>query len=531
MPMPLLTGGDLLVGSLATHGVDVVFGIPGNHNLGIYQHLEAHNIRHVLARHEQGCGYAADGYARVTGRPGVALVTAGPAVLNTLASLGQAYSDSVPVLLLAPGMPLRHPDRGNGHLHETKSQLAAAGAVVAASHRVTSVAEIADAVAQAFVDMTAGRPRPVYLEIPIDVLDESAEVTVGRPVPLPTSTAPMPQLERAAALLARSVRPGIVVGGGAKAAAAEVRQLAERLGAATVSSTNGKGILPEDHPLSLGAGAHLATIAEWVRSRDVLVAVGTDMGSSDLWNGPWSIDGSLVRIDIDPRQILVNARPDVALVSDTASALHSILHLLGAVDDAPRVPDAAGWRARAQAEGRDEGSIWLEEIRAIGSVLARDAIVAGDSAAVCYYGLRTNLALHTPGSFLYPTGYGTLGYGLPAAIGAKVAAPDRQVVAVLGDGGAMFTLSELAAAAVERLALPVIVVDNGGYGQIRTNMLRRGYTPLGVDIPSPDFAAAARALGCHGVTIDSPQHLAVELAKALGADRPTVLHVTEGAGR
>jgi acetolactate synthase-1/2/3 large subunit len=171
--------------------------------------------------------------------------------------------------------------------------------------------------------------------------------------------------------------------------------------------------------------------------------------------------------------------------------------------------------------------LWREEIEAIGSVLTRDAIVAGDSAAVCYYGLRTNLALHTPGSFLYPTGYGTLGYGLPAAIGAKVAAPDRQVVAVLGDGGVMFTLPELAAAAVEGLALPVIVVDNGGYGQIRTNMERRGYSPLGVDIPSPDFAAAGRALGCHGVTIGGPRHLAEELAKAFLADRPTILHVTE----
>lgn len=526
--MALMTGGEALVRNLAAHGTDVVFGIPGNHNLAIYQHLAANNIRHVLARHEQGCGYAADGYARVSGRPGVALVTAGPAVLNTLASLGQAYSDSIPVLLLSPGMPLRHPARGNGHLHETKNQQGAVGAVVASSHRVTSVAEIGDAVSQAFVDMTAGRPRPVHIEVPIDVLDESADVSIGSRVPLSKRTAPTQQLERAAALLAGAARPGIVVGGGARFAANEVRALAERLGAAVVTSTNGKGTLPEDHPLSLGAGAHLGTIAEWARSRDVLVAIGTDLGSSDLWNGPWTLDGSLVRIDIDPRQVQVNARPEVAVVSDATAALRSILQLLGDREvDAARVQEAAEWRARVRTESGQEGALWAEQIRAIGSVLARDAIVAGDSAAVCYYGLRANLALHTPGSFLYPTGYGTLGYGLPAAIGAKVAAPDRQVVAVLGDGGVMFTLPELAAAAVERLALPVIVVDNGGYGQIRTNMTRRGYSPLGVDIPSPDFAAVGRALGCHGVTIDDPRHLAEELAKALAADRPTVLHITE----
>lgn len=527
--MAYMTGGEVLARSLAAQGTDVVFGIPGNHNLGIYQHLQASNIRHVLARHEQGCGYAADGYARVSGRPGVALVTAGPAVLNTLAAIGQAYSDSIPVLLVSPGMPLRHPYLGNGHLHETKDQLAAVDAVVAASARVTSVSEISDAVSHAFVDMTAGRPRPGYLEVPIDVLDESAEVDVGRPVPLVKPTAPADELTRAAALLAGSARPGIVVGGGARFAASEVRRLAERLGAAVVTTTNGKGTLPEDHPLSLGAGAHLPAVAEWARSRDVLVAVGTDLGSSDLWNGPWQLDGALVRIDIDPRQIVINARPDVALVSDAARALASLLGLLAEnTAGAASAQEAAGWATLIRTEAAAEGAVWHREIRAISDVLAPDAIVAGDSAAVCYYGLRANLPLYVPGSFLYPTGCGTLGYGLPAAIGAKVAAPDRQVVAVLGDGGVMFTIAELASAAVEGLAIPVIVVDNGGYGQIRENMRRRGYAPLGVDIPSPDFAAVGRALGCHGVTIESPEHLGEELKRALVASRPTVLHVMEG---
>ncbi|MEC3979060.1 thiamine pyrophosphate-dependent enzyme [Amycolatopsis sp. H20-H5] len=524
-----MTGGEVLARSLAAHGTDTVFGIPGNHNLSIYQHLRGNNIRHVLARHEQGCGYAADGYARVSGRAGVALVTAGPAVLNALAALGQAYADSIPLLLVSPGMPLRHPSSGNGHLHETKDQHAAVDAVVSSSTRVTSVAEISDAVSHAFADMTAGRPRPVYLEVPIDVLDETADVAVGRPVPLVKRTAPPDELARAAALLAESARPGIVVGGGARFAAPEVRRLAERLGAAVVSTTNGKGTLPEDHPLSLGAGAHLPAVAQWARSRDVLVAVGTDLGSSDLWNGPWQLDGALVRIDIDPRQIVVNARPDVALVSDAAPALGSLLGLLGeGAAGAASGLDAADWATRIRLEAAAEGALWHGEIRAMSDVLAPDAIVAADSAAVCYYGLRANLPLYAPGSFLYPTGYGTLGYGLPAAIGAKIAAPDRQVVAVLGDGGVMFTIAELAAAAAEGLAIPVIVVDNGGYGQIRHNMRRRGYDPLAVDIPSPDFAALGRAMGCHGVSIESPAHLGEELAKALVADRPTVLHVLEG---
>ncbi|MBA3799761.1 MAG: 5-guanidino-2-oxopentanoate decarboxylase [Geodermatophilaceae bacterium] len=524
----LMTGGEVLVRSLAAHGIDVVFGIPGNHNLSIYEHLASSNIRHVLSRHEQGCGYAADGYARSSGRPGVALVTAGPAVLNTLAALGQAYSDSIPVLLVSPGMPLRHPYRGNGHLHETKDQHAAVEAVVAASYRVTSVAEIGNAVSQAFADMTAGRPRPVHIEVPIDVLDESAHTQVGCPVDLPVVTAPADQLNRAAAALAEASRPGIVVGGGARSAATEVRLLAERLGATVVTTTNGKGVLPEDHPLSLGAGAHLPAIAEWARTRDVIIAVGTDLGSSDLWNGTWQLDGTLVRIDIDPRQIGVNVRPDIALVSDAARALRSLRQQLGEGGVGLVGGEAAAWASRVGDEASAEGALWRDEIQAIAGVLERDAIVAGDSAAVCYYGMRANLPLHAPGGFLYPTGYGTLGYGLPAAIGAKVAAPERQVVAVLGDGGIMYTLPELASAAAEGLAIPVIVVDNGGYGQIRRNMELRGYAPLGVDLPSPDFAAAGRALGCHGVTIETPEHLSEQLAKALVQDRPTVLHVMEG---
>jgi acetolactate synthase-1/2/3 large subunit len=524
--MAIMTGGEAVARSLAAHGTDVVFGIPGNHNLPIYEHLASSNIRHFLSRHEQGCGFGADGYARVSGKPGVALVTAGPAVLNTLAALSQSYADSVPVLMVSPGMPLRHPFGGNGHLHEVKDQQAAVDAVVSVSHRVSSVDEIGDAITQAYADLTSGRPRPVHVEIPIDVLDEVSDAQVALPLVTPIVSATEGELGKAASALAGSSRPGIVVGGGARAASAEVLELAEKLGAAVVTSTNGKGILAEDHPLSLGAGAHLATVAEWIASRDVVLAIGTDFGPSDLWNGPWSIEGTLIRIDIDPRQIGVNVRPDIALISDSTVALRALVRLVGEPRNAPDA-QLSEWASRTRAEAASEAALWTEEIAAMSEVLDRDAIVAGDSAAVCYYGLRANLPLHTPGAFLYPTGSGTLGYGLPAAIGAKVAAPDRQVVAVMGDGGVMFTLPEIAAAAAEGMALPLIVIDNGGYGQIRKNMNLRGYQPLGVEFPSPDFAAAGRAMGCHGVSIQSPDELSEELAKALVADRPTVLHVQE----
>ncbi|HEX5598351.1 MAG TPA: 5-guanidino-2-oxopentanoate decarboxylase [Micromonosporaceae bacterium] len=528
-----LTGGEALVAALAAHGVDTVFGIPGTHNLPIYAHLRAYGITHFSPRHEQGAGYAADGYARTTGRPGICLTTSGPALLNAAAAAAQAYSDSVPVLLISPGLPLRHPGLGNGYLHEVKNQSAAMAAVVAYSHRVTSVGEIPLAVAQAFAAMRSHRPRPVHLEIPLDLLDEVAEVASVAPVPAPLSLPEPGQLHRAAQLLASAARPGLLVGGGCRAAAAEVVRLAETLGAPTMTTTNGKGTLPEDHPMSLGAGLHHPAVQQFVADCDVVLAVGTELAPSDLWSGPLRFTGPLIRIDIDETQVVTNAVPDIALVGDAGASLAGLADRLGDRNRTPAAEAAtrAGtWRDRIKQEARREGSVWLSIVEAIAAALDRDGVVAGDSAMAVYYGALSNLPTYTPASFLYPTGLGTLGYGLPAAIGAKLGRPEARVVAMHGDGGIMFTIPELAAAAEARLPLPVVVVDNGGYGEIRREMIDRGDQPLGVELGHPDFPALARSLGCHGVFIDDPARLTEELEKAFNADRPTLIHVMEPGG-
>ncbi len=249
--MTTMTGGQALVAALAAHGVDTVFGIPGTHNLEIYRHLPTYGVRHVGTRHEQGAGYAADGYARSSGRPGVAVVTSGPALLNAAAAVGQAYSDSVPVLVVSPGLPLRHPALGNGILHEMRDQGAALRAVAGTSIRPTSVGEIPVAVAQAFTTLTAGRPRPAHLEIPLDVLAETDDVTVAPAVPRARSMPDPAQVAAAARLLAGSSRPVVVAGGGSRRASGSLRELAEWLGAPVVTTANGKGVLDEDHPLAL----------------------------------------------------------------------------------------------------------------------------------------------------------------------------------------------------------------------------------------------------------------------------------------
>ncbi|MFF4983928.1 5-guanidino-2-oxopentanoate decarboxylase [Streptomyces sp. NPDC001046] len=525
-----LTGGEALVATLRAHGTDTVFGIPGTHNLPVYAALSRYGVRNVTPRHEQGAGFAADGWARASGRPGVCLTTTGPALLNAATAAAQAYSDSVPVLFISPGLPLRHPGRGNGYLHEVKDQRAAMQAVVSYSHRVTSVEEIPVAVARAFAAMTTGRPRPVHLEIPLDLLDEQAEVTLAEQITVPPLAPSLPMVRAAARILADAVRPVVVAGGGAGDAAGELRTLAERLGAPVVTTANGKGVLPDDHPLAVGAGLHHRAVHDLVRDSDAVIAVGTELAPSDLWFGPLDIPGPLIRVDADADAVTANALPDLALVADAALALGALLeHLIRPGAATQGAERAARAREHHGEQARAEGAAHLGLTRALATTLGREGILAGDSTMACYYGALSNLPGYTPRSFLYPTGLGTLGYGLPAAIGAKLARPEVPVIALHGDGGVMFTVQELAAAAQMRLPLPVVVVDNGGYGEIRDEMAARGDAVHAVDLPTVDFPLAARAMGCHGVRADDEEQLVRALGAALEADRPTLIHLLEPA--
>lgn len=524
--MAEMTGGEALVRSLVAHGVELAFGIPGTHNLEIYRHLTPAGIRHVTPRHEQGAGYAADGYARTTGRPGVAITTTGPAVLNIAAAVGQAYSDSVPMLVVAPGLPRQHPQRGTGMLHEMRDQRGALAAVTSWSRRVSTHAELTETVAEAFAAMASRRPRPAYLEIPLDLLAEVAEVSIVDPLPA-ARWMPDPELVKVAAMrLAQAERPGLLLGGGARTAAAAARALAEALGAPVLTTTNGKGVLPEDHPLSVGAALHLPAASAAVAEFDVLLAVGTELASSDWWDGP-PVPRCLIRVDLDPDQLLVNARPDLAITADADAALQAIAAALPPVK--PRDAEYAGvLRARLRAEAREQGARWLSTMDAIAAALKRNAVVCADNAMAGYYGALGNLPVRVPGGFCFPTGFGTLGYALPAALGAALGGSGRQVLALVGDGGLMFSVAELAVVAAERVALPVVVFVNGGYGEIRAQMSQAGIAPIAVDLPAPDFVGLARALGGHGVLIRDPAQLTEELHTAFRRPTATLLIVDEG---
>ncbi|MEU6621542.1 thiamine pyrophosphate-dependent enzyme [Streptomyces litmocidini] len=545
-----VTGGEAVVRALASHGVTDAFGIPGTHNLEIYRHLRAYGVRHVTPRHEQGAGYAADAYARVSGRPGVAITTTGPALLNIAAAVGQAHSDSVPLLVVSPGMPLRHPRQSTGLLHEMRSQTEALRGVAAFSHRVSSVEEIGSAVARAFTLFRTGRPRPVHVEVPLDLLETVEPAGPVRRAPLAGPPAPDPAaVGRAAEVLRAARRPALVLGGGARAAAAECAALAEELGAPVVTTANGKGVVDERHPLSLGVSLHSPAVQKWLVDRDVVLAVGTELAESDIWGPPPALTGTLIRVDVDPAQMYAGLPADVPLVGDARVLLGALLSgCRGGTGDVPSDPgdipsepggpskpddvpaDPVGVRALRAArddETRTRDARWLPYLRAVRRVLAEDAVLTSDSAQCCYYGALPHLPLGPEGRYLHPTGFGTLGYALPAAIGAKTACPERQVVALSGDGGLQFSVQELATAAQLRLPLPVVVFDNGGYGEIREEMAARGDTPLAVDLPAVDLPALARAYGGRGAVVRSPEELADALARALTAPGPTVLTVPE----
>uniref|UniRef100_A0AAU3I913 5-guanidino-2-oxopentanoate decarboxylase n=1 Tax=Streptomyces sp. NBC_01393 TaxID=2903851 RepID=A0AAU3I913_9ACTN len=532
-----LTGGEALVRALSAHAVTRAFGIPGTHNLEIYRHLSAYGIRHVLTRHEQGAGYAADGYARATGRPGVVITTSGPALLNAAAAVGQAYSDSVPLLVVSPGMPLRHPRLATGLLHETRSQTEALRGVAAFSHRVSSVAEIDAAVARAFTLFRAGRPRPAHIEIPLDLLEsveETGPVRVTPPV-VPLAPAPL-AVERAAEALREARRPALVLGGGARGAAVPGLALAERLGAPVLTTANGKGIVPETHPLAVGVSLHSPAVRNWLAERDAVLAVGTELAESDFWSAPPALNGALIRVDLDPDQMYAGLAADFAVVGDARLSLTALLAAFerpGGNDGHARVPvedpvrRAAALRAARNAETAGRDARWIPYLRAVRSVLAHDAVITSDSARCCYYGALPHLPLGPAGRYLHPTGYGTLGYALPAAIGAKAACPGREVVALSGDGGLQFTVQELATAVQLRLPLPVVVFDNGGYGEIRDEMAARGDTPTAVDLAPVDLPALARAYGGQGTHAYGPDELSTALAEALRTPGPTLIAVPE----
>jgi acetolactate synthase-1/2/3 large subunit len=526
-----VTGGEVLVAALSAHDVHVVFGIPGTHNLSVFDALTRYGIRTVATTHEQGAGYAADGYARTSGRPGVAVVTSGPAVYNAATAVAQAYSDSIPMLLVSPGMPRSLPTGGpgSGYLHEAKDQTGAMERIAARCVTPITHQQIADAVAEAFTFFAAGRPRPLHLQVPLDLLDEIGDahlVMADAGAPL---RAEQVDVDRAAQLLASAVRPMIIAGGGAKRAGTELLAVAEQLGAPVATTINGTGVVDSEHTLSLGSRMGTPSVVAAADDADVLLVVGAELGNSDMWQGMLSPQGHVVRVDIDAEMAAVNIEADTMLVGDAATVLGQLQSALADGAPEPATIPAAVERLRTAAtdEAATAGARWRPWIDAIDVGRGPDAVVVTDNAMCVYFGTIGVLPMHRASSFHFPTGFGTLGFTVPVAVGSALAAPDRQVVGITGDGGLLFTATELAVAAAERLPMAIVVFDNSGYGEIRAEMLERDEKPLAVDAPPRDLVLLAQALGARGLRVESPDELVAELRRSASYPGPSVLVVSE----
>ncbi|GAA4191062.1 thiamine pyrophosphate-binding protein [Microbispora amethystogenes] len=521
------TTGTAMAEALAANGADLAFGIPGTHNLELYRGMAASGIRHVVTRHEQGAGYAADGYARVTGRPGLVVTTSGPGLMNAMAAMGTAYADSVPLLVLSPGVPTGLERADFGWLHEMKDQRAAADAAVARSVRPGTPAQAVDAVHETFARWAAERPRPVHIEVPLDVLEAPWDGEVPGPWRAPHPPAPSrAAVTEALALLSRAAAPVIVAGGGALGATAPLRAVAEALGAPVVTTTAGKGVLDEDHPLAVGPFPGFAAARGLMEDADVLLVVGSELGDAELPDR-LAPRGAVIRIDLDPAQLHKNLRAALPVHADARETLTALAAGLAGPAGTERAAEgerrAAGTRAGCLEQAAEQGGRWREVQDALRAELPGDVVVVGDSSQVSYLGTAPFWPFSAPRRYLAPVGYSTLGYALPAAIGARLAEPARPVVALLGDGAFMFSAQELVTGAELGLPLPVVILDNHGFGEIRQNMLDRDIAPYAVDLARPDFAALAQAMGCHGVRVTDAAGAAKQAAAALTAARPTVI--------
>lgn len=525
------TAGRAVLETIRAYGVTTVFGIPGTHNLELYRPLADLGIRAITNRHEQGSGYGADGWSQQTGLPGVVITTSGPGLQNAMSAIGTAFCESRPLLVLSPGVPLGHEFRDVGTLHETKDASAMVGAIAEWSRRVTSAAEAVDVVHAAFELFRTGRPRPVHIEIPLDVLEGPAEVPAAaraaRPTPSP-ARGDAAAIRDAAELLAAAASPVIIAGGGATRASREVTELAERLGAPVLTTLNGKATLDEHHPLSLGSNLRLAAARAAAEAADVLVVLGSKLGEAELWAPAIQARGRVVRVDRSAAQVHKNLEATVGIVGDCAAVVAELLATLPA--DGRPAPDLTALRRAIADETRATAPETVALAERIAEALPDQAVIAGDSSQIVYLALANMLRQSRPHSLLYTPTYATLGYGLPAAIGARVAQSDRPVIAVLGDGALMFAVNELATAVEQRLDLVVVCVDNGGYAEIRQNELDRGIPPIGVDLAQPDWAALANAFGATGRRVDAPEEIGDAIRTAIAAGGVQLVHVPQPRG-
>jgi thiamine pyrophosphate-dependent acetolactate synthase large subunit-like protein len=526
--MTARSGAHVLVESLLAEGVDLLFGIPGVGTLAVYDAFVDHpELRHIEVRHEQSAVFMADGYARASGRVGVAFTSNGPGALNTITAMATAHNDSVPVLHLVSENPPEVRRKGKGHFHDISDQFGIFRPVSAYAAQVALADEIPAAVNSAFFALRNRRPRPALVEFANEAFTTDTSATalpaaerVERPLdPI--------ALARAAEVLAGAERPMVWAGGGiatAEATAALTR-IVERLGAPVITTQKGKGAVRWDHPLHIGNWANEQPTRDLIADCDLLLAVGTRF--SYFPTGGWSLrlPDRIVQIDIDPAEIGRNYRVEAGVVGDAGLVLSAIE---GELDRLGRRP--LSWRDQEVADvlariGEAVGTpVEMEVLDQIRSALPAESLVFNDPTTIAFWA-RSHWKTDRPRTWFVPSGFGTLGFALPASIGARLARPDTPSVAIIGDAGVMFTIQDLMTAVQEDVPAIVMVFNDEGYGVERRHQDHLYGRRSGVDVRPPDFVALAHAFGARGIRVDDLNQVGETLASVLDADGPTLIEI------
>jgi acetolactate synthase I/II/III large subunit len=520
------TGGHLVAETLEALGAGVCFGVPGIHALAVWEGLRSTRIRTVGLRTELDAGFAADGYARTSGRPAPLLLSTGPGALISLAALMEAASSHVPVVAIASQIPSGLLGRRRGYLHELPDQQASFAPVVKWAARAESAGAIPELLAEAWRRALTPPSGPVYVEIPVDYLQGETPVPPVRGLDGVTALQlpDVKTLDEAARILRSAERPVVWAGGGVLRSCAweELAELARRLDAPVPTTYMGKGAFPEDDPLSVGSACDEGTFRELLEDADALLCVGTELGAETTQQYDLAPRGRIVHVDAAPERIGATY-PALGLVGDARAVLAALLERIE--------PQAGNGAERAEAvrrrvadglaaQGHELERGLLETIRAS---LPRDAVHAWDMTILAYWAAAHFPAL-APRRFLYPLGSGTLGYAWPAALGASLALPGTPVLAIAGDGGILYGLQELVAARQHGLDAVLLVVDDGGYGILREYQRDAFGGTTAVDLETPDFAAAARAFGVPAETT-TPEELGPALGRALAHEGPALVHL------
>ena len=525
MMVPL---GKVLISSLEELGVDIVFGIPGVHTVELYRYLSNSTIRHITPRHEQGAGFMADGYARVAGNPGVCFLITGPGLTNALTPMAQARADSIPLVVISTINPPALTRSDYGRLHELPDQTGLLKKLAVYHHRLDNPERLPEVLNKAFTWHLENRPGPIHLEIPLDVITariKNTHLEKITKVKSPSAKA-IPKVVEACL---RAEKIAMIAGGGATRAGDMILQLAERLDAPLVTTINARGI-GKGNALSVPASPSLQSTRKLLEAANLVLALGTEFGPTDfeIYKSLPSLKfKTLIRVDIDETQLARGPAADISICSEVGCFVEEILVKL------PTKRRNTGGKLRVKqciqevkAQLSSKELQYIEIIQAIQEELPGCYLI-GDSTQISYAGNLYCQIYRDNGWFNAATGYGALGYSLPASIGASLADSQSPVVCLVGDGGLQFTLTELGAAVDEEVPVIFIVFNNHGYGEIKSYMEDQGIVPIGVNPTPPNIASIAQAYGLPYGRVQDIEEL-ISLLRQLKQDRsPQIIEYLE----